>query len=168
MNFRRTRKNGWEHQLDRTSLFFLISVFSFAAFLSPPTFIMPKGPQCRGNRCSVKKTLRTEEHNLRYHNPAPVSFESCWDGQLVKIERTGPLKEFHCAHPDCKSSTPLRSSCIAHHKSCKLLSTQHNGIKIEHTVSSAFSTVSPETAVAGSSSVPLSVHLDREVCSKGE
>jgi len=160
---RNQKKCLLDQEYKESSLYSLLS-----AFLSPPTSIMPKESQCRGNRCSLKKASRTTEHDLRYHSPQPVMFASCWDGQLVTIKRTGRFNDFHCSHPDCTSSTTLRSSCNAHHRACKYLSGQYNGIKIECTVSSASSTVSPQTAVAGSSSISPSDQPDQEARSQGE
>lgn len=139
-----------------------IFFFFSSLFLSPLASVMPKEPKCHGNKCSLKKSLKTNEHLKRYHDPEPVKFDSVWDGQIITVKRTGQLGDYYCIHPDCSSSTPLRSSCITHHSTCKWIHRQYNGVRIEGKALSTSSAKSPLDPVKEGSVVSIFVQPDQQ------
>lgn len=143
----------------------LLPAFHSAAFLSPLTPIMPKEPKCTGKRCSLTKAEKSQDHYRRYHDPEPVTLTSCWTGQKLRLKRTGKDLNFHCVHPDCIKHTPIRNNCITHHQSCKYFSDQYNR-KLEGTVSSASSAVSPRITVKEGSSAPSIAQPEQEAGKK--
>jgi hypothetical protein len=152
-------KRGWRF------VHSLLPAFHSAAFLSPLTPIMPKEPKCTGKRCSLTKAEKSQDHYRRYHDPEPVTLTSCWTGQKLKLKRTGKDLNFHCVHPDCTKHTPIRNNCITHHQSCKYFSDQYKR-KLEGTVSSTSSAVSPRITVKEGSSVPIFAQPEQEAGKK--
>lgn len=139
--------------------------------------IMPKEPKCKSNRCSLPLKERTTDHTYQYHNITPIVHKSCWTGETLKVTRTKEGK-FFCVHPDCKSSTIIRKNWVQHHSVCKKFDAEMKGIKIETTLSSAYSNVphrasslvshrdssvvSHRTIVKEGSSVPMYVQPGQE------
>jgi hypothetical protein len=122
---------------------------------------MPKGAVCEGKKCTLPKKEQTQDHFRQYHDNAPIKITSCWTGERLIIKRN---KDgiFKCVHKECTSrGTPIRRNWRSHHKDCKFLTDDNNGIRVEKTASTASSTIPHEIDVKKRSCTPMSVQPHR-------